>query len=153
MNVLDVPLRHGRTVAASLSLALCMMSPPLFARDSGPRSDAPEQQAYLDEIKTKRTEQIESLRELAGIRDDQRDLWSAVERRLARLGEKSAEISLAARRNTSTRELDRLELDNAAKVANTADQRLVVDTLQWLYPQLDASQQQRIDRMYTGGDR
>ncbi|MCD7097838.1 hypothetical protein [Stenotrophomonas sp. MMGLT7] len=116
-------------------------------------SSVQDRAAYMEDIARMRKEQLDGLRKVVGIRDDQAGLWRQVEQRLAGLHIRGAQIYLDAKAHEPTRELDQLELLNTSSAAEASDQRLWVDTLRWLYTQVDASQRERIDRMFVGDAR
>ncbi len=107
----------------------------------------------MQDAAAKRRSQLDQLHALVGMRDSQAALWKEVEQRLGDIRNRRAELYLAARLYPPTRQLEELELRVAVGAAAARDQRLILDALRWLYPQLDASQQERINRIYTGTEK
>lgn len=132
----------------SLLLALPLVSSPAFAISEEFRAEE-----YMQDAAAKRRSQLDQLHALVGMRDSQAALWKEVEQRLGDIRNRRAELYLAARLYPPTRQLEELELRVAVGAAAARDQRLILDALRWLYPQLDASQQERINRIYTGTEK
>ncbi|WP_282295289.1 hypothetical protein [Stenotrophomonas sp. PS02289] len=100
--------------------------------------------AFLQEQTRLRADRVQELHAVMQIRPDQAALWKGFEQRMTGPDARMADLQVESETHRHGRLLDDLALLSRWQSAQATEQRVMVDALRWLYPQLDAAQRKAL---------
>ncbi|WP_312315810.1 hypothetical protein [Stenotrophomonas sp.] len=111
---------------------------------AAPPTGAQGRAAFVQEQTRLRAAKLQELHTLMQIRPHQAALWKGFEQRMAGQDARMVDLQVEMEAHRHGRLLDDLALLSRWQSAEASEQRVMMDALRWLYPQLDAAQRKAL---------
>lgn len=139
-----LPSDRNRPRWCAVAMVALALLPAAWGGAAAPPTGAQNRAVFLQEQARLRTAKLQELHTLMQIRPDQTALWKGFEQRMTGPEARAADLQEESETHRHGRLLDDLALLSRWQSAQATEQRVMMDALRWLYPQLNAAQRKAL---------
>ena len=124
--------------------ALLFLVPGVNATAATPSTAAQQRAEFIQDQASLRATKLQQMHTLLDIRPEQTAAWKGFEQRMTGPDTRTADLQVEVATHRTGRRLDDLALMSRWESAQATEQRMTLDALRWLYPQLDEKQRKAL---------